>query len=381
MPPVRAQSPAVHTARAAKPVAAAIGHLESVDAYRSFLAAMRGRDMGPLRSDVVEKLVRRLGPMPVCNLIARSAMGDVITAAYVEVFLIPDAAWTVAEAAQALERVKVAYRTAAETGARVVALGGFSSIVGESARLNPADEYGIAFTTGNSLTAAVITEQVMRRVDGSRHAVVTVVGAPGDVGSGVCRALHARGLRLLLVGRRPEPLQALAAELPGSAVRPWEEAAPESDIVVLVSSAHLASVPLDRVPARALVVDAGHPANASPPAGAGPAYARGGKVHLEHPLESDLPEFLEYYRPGELHACLAEGMALALEKRWESFSSGRGGITPARMAEILKIATRHGIHPAPLAVQASRSEPRPATAPEVRMIPPQSLAETAPVAE
>jgi len=372
-----ATGPSVRLARNSAPIAAAIGHMESVEDYGAFLTATRGADMGPMRPDLVDRLVRRLEPMPVCNLFVRSPTGKVITAAYVETFLVPDVEWTVAEAARAVDRVKLAYRAAAQTGARLVALGGFSSIVGESARLNPSLEYGIAFTTGNSLTAAVIAEQVLAHLAGARGATVTVVGAAGDVGSGVCRVLYARGLRLMLVGRRPEPLEALAAELPGAAVRHWDDAAPESDIVVLVSSATLAGVSLDRVPASALVVDAGHPPNAKAPSGAGPAYARGGRVRLHYPLESDLPEFLAYYRPGELHACLAEGMALALEERWEPFSSGRGGITPPRAGEILALAARHGIHPAPLIFPMTRTEP----VHEVRAIPPARVARAAPAVE
>jgi hypothetical protein len=41
-------------------------------------------------------------------------------------------------------------------------------------------------------------------------------------------------------------------------------------------------------------------------------------------------------------------MALALEGRFEPFSQGRGLITPERVAEIEKIAGRHGIFLAPL---------------------------------
>jgi hypothetical protein len=41
-------------------------------------------------------------------------------------------------------------------------------------------------------------------------------------------------------------------------------------------------------------------------------------------------------------------MALALERRFEPFSQGRGFITPQRVAEIETIAARHGIFLAPL---------------------------------
>jgi hypothetical protein len=41
-------------------------------------------------------------------------------------------------------------------------------------------------------------------------------------------------------------------------------------------------------------------------------------------------------------------MTLALEGRFESFSMGRGFITPERVEEIEAIAARHGIYLAPL---------------------------------
>lgn len=329
------------------PVAAAIGHLESAEAYGDFLTATRGSALPPVRAEQIERLIRRLEPMPVCNLVVRSPTGASITAVYVDAFLLADAKWGVAAAAEAVARVQAAYRAAAQPGVRLVALGGFSSIVGEFAKLNPSRDHGIAFTTGNALTAAVIAEQVLESLAGTAT-TVTVVGAAGDVGSGLCRILHSRGLGLRLIGRRLGPLEALAAELPGATVRHWDDAAPESKVVVLVSSASKGAVPLDGVPAKALVLDAGHPPNASAPPARGPRYARAGRVRLLHPLESDLPEFIDCYSRGELHACLAEGMALALEARWESYSSGRGGITPERAADILALAARHGIEPAPL---------------------------------
>ena len=49
-----------------------------------------------------------------------------------------------------------------------------------------------------------------------------------------------------------------------------------------------------------------------------------------------------------VHGCLLEGMALALERRFEPFSQGRGFITPERVEEIDTIAARHGIYLAPL---------------------------------
>jgi predicted amino acid dehydrogenase len=49
-----------------------------------------------------------------------------------------------------------------------------------------------------------------------------------------------------------------------------------------------------------------------------------------------------------LNGCLLEGVALALEGRFDSFSEGRGRITEAKLEEIWSIASRHGITLAPL---------------------------------
>jgi predicted amino acid dehydrogenase len=52
--------------------------------------------------------------------------------------------------------------------------------------------------------------------------------------------------------------------------------------------------------------------------------------------------------PDVVHGCLLEGMALALEGRFEPFSQGRGSITQQRVEEMETIAARHGICLAPL---------------------------------
>jgi hypothetical protein len=52
--------------------------------------------------------------------------------------------------------------------------------------------------------------------------------------------------------------------------------------------------------------------------------------------------------PDVVHGCLLEGIALALERRFEPFSQGRGFITPQSVAEIESVAARHGIYLAPL---------------------------------
>ncbi len=331
-----------------EPTLAIIGHLESFEAYRSALNAARGADLTPLDVTEVESVVRHLDPAPLCDFVLRSSRGTTAMARYIDLGLVVDGTWSFGR--DAVSRVRRACAEARSTGARLGTLGGFSSIVGETAKVDLDGEFGLPFTTGNTLTAAVLAEQVATEAGGGRP-LVAVVGAGGDVSTGLCRLLHARGIPLLLVGRSPRPLERLAAELPGTHVMDSAEALAKAEMVVLVASAPFGTITLDGLRPGARVLDAGHPPNARPVRGI--AYAAAGRVSYALPPESDLPVILtDRYPPGESHACLAEGIVLALEGRFEAFSSGRGHIRADRAAEILALAARHGVRPASLHFQS-----------------------------
>ena len=326
------------------PTLAIVGHLESLEAYRRALEAARGDGLPPLDLADVQDAVRHMGGAPLCDFVLRSPRGAVRRARYFDVGLACEPGLRARR--NALARVRQACLEARACGARLGVLGGFSSIVAESEGADLQQEYGLPFTTGNTLTAATLAAQVVALVPGA-DARVTVVGAAGDVGSGVCRLLAARGFRMTLVGRAPRPLQALAAELPNARAADWGDAARVTDLAVLVASAGLGEIPLDRLPRGALVLDAGHPPNAEPDPSI--RYAAAGRVLHETPPEGDLPIILDdRYPAGESHACLAEGIVLALEGRLESYSRGKGRIRPEPAAEILGLAERHGVRPAPL---------------------------------
>jgi NADP-dependent 3-hydroxy acid dehydrogenase YdfG len=67
-----------------------------------------------------------------------------------------------------------------------------------------------------------------------RRAIVT--GASGGIGAAVARTLAAAGVRSLLVARRPAPLEALAAVLPGAVACPADLALP-ADVARVVEDA------------------------------------------------------------------------------------------------------------------------------------------------
>jgi len=76
-----------------------------------------------------------------------------------------------------------------------------------------------------------------------RRAIVT--GASGGIGAAVARTLAAAGVRTLLVARRPAPLEALAAALPGAVACPADLALPADVARVVEDATGLLGGPVD----------------------------------------------------------------------------------------------------------------------------------------
>jgi predicted amino acid dehydrogenase len=108
---------------------------------------------------------------------------------------------------------------------------------------------------------------------------------------------------------------------------------------------------LGRIAPDAIVCDAGYPKNLSPSAqmpGAKVFFGGLGQITGGLKFAPDFHGILNRHPfPDVVHGCLLEGMALALEGRFEPFSQGRGSITPERVEEMETIAARHGIYLAP----------------------------------
>ncbi len=254
------------------------------------------------------------------------------------------------------EKVRGSCEVAGELGAGIAALGGFTSIYGENGRASAIDAAPIAVTTGNTLTAAIACEGIRRAaevlgLDLSR-ATVAIVGATGDIGTGCARALAGEVGRLHLAARGLGKLEALAESLTGLAAPARiftdnREALAEAHVVLGVASASAPILePSDFAPG-AIVCDVGYPKNvASRVADREDVFVfDGGLVGLPCPIDFGFDNGLP--SPDVLYGCFAEAVVLALEGRFESYSRGKGNITPERMAEILAIAERHGYRLAP----------------------------------
>jgi len=190
-----------------------------------------------------------------------------------------------------------------------------------------------------------------------RRSTLLIVGATGDVGSGCARCLAPVVKRVLLAARNLERLRRFKAELKADGVQVeiatnLQQFSEEADIVICAASLAAPSLLLSRIATDAIVCDAGYPKNLSPTAempGAKIFFGGLGQITGGLRFAPDFRGILNRHPfPNVVHGCLLEGMALALEGRFEPFSRGRGFITPQRVEEIEAIAARHGIYLAPL---------------------------------
>ena len=339
---------------------ALIGHQDSWKAAHDVVAFLRGPDHPPLPQDEIRDILPWIPPRPVCRVEVGSPSGARTRGIYIDSFIPPDCLGA-DRAHDNLARVRSAAACAIKAGARIASLGGFSSILIEGNFEQLGERHETAFTTGNTLTVGFVVQGIKRMCGlqgrSLRDATLLIVGATGDVGSGCARCLAPLVKRVLLHARNPERLHRLAAELQAtcaqvSIARDLGNCAEAADVAICVASLASPSLLLGCLAPDALICDAGYPKNLSPLAemrGATVFFGGLGQVIGGMSFTPDLRGVLNRHPfPDVVHGCLLEGMALALERRFEPFSQGRGHITPRRVAEIEQIAAKHGIYLAPL---------------------------------
>ncbi len=337
-----------------------MGHQESWKAAADVLAVLRGTKHAPLPDDEIKDLLPWIPPRAVCHVEAASYTGVKARGVYIDSFIPPDRLDSV-NVHDNLARVRGAAACAIGAGAKIVSLGGFSSILIEGDFEQLPERHDTVFTTGNTLTVAFIVQaiQKMCAIEGRDigRSTLLIVGATGDVGSGCARCLALKVKRVQLNARNLERLHRLAAELEADGVEveiatDLDRFSAAADVVISAASLVSPSLLLGRIAPAAIVCDAGYPKNIAPNAampGAKIFFGGLGQITGGLKFAPDFRGILNRHPfPDVVHGCLLEGMALALEGRFEPFSRGRGFITPERVAEIEAIAARHGIRLAPV---------------------------------
>ena len=238
-------------------------------------------------------------------------------------------------------------KLAQKLGAKILGLGGFTSVVGD-AGLTISKYLDIPVTTGDSYTVAVGVEAVLKaarqmNIDPAQ-ATAAVVGATGSIGR-VCAQKLARQVgRIILVGRRLETLQQVAALINTQTevqLSTNMQDIQRADMVLTVTNAIDSVIEPHHLKSGTVVCDVARPRDVSRwvvEKRDDVLVIDGGMVSVPGPVNFN---FDFGFPPGKAYACMAETIILALEGHYKSYTLGKD-ITLEQVEVMDRMATKHG---------------------------------------
>ncbi len=240
-------------------------------------------------------------------------------------------------------------KLAQQLGAKILGLGGFTSVVGD-AGITISKHLDMPVTTGDSYTVAVAVEATLKAAQrlsiNPASATAAVVGATGSIGR-VCAQLMARHVpRIILIGRDLERLrqvQTLAEAQGGAEVRlsTHMQDLQQAELVLTVTNAIEAVIEPHHLKSGAIVCDVARPRDVSRRVVEerdDVLVIEGGMVKVPGPVNFN---FDFGFPPGMAFACMAETITLALEGCYQSYTLGKE-IGLAQVETIGSMAAKHG---------------------------------------
>lgn len=281
--------------------------------------------------------------------------GGELTGRLVFCTFLPETIHTPRKMLATYQKIRDGCLVAKNLGAKVVGLGGFTSIVGGTQGEKEAQELEIAVTSGNSLTAALAIAQLHMLLDrlewSLRDRTIAVLGASGDIGRACALALAPYARRILLIARGKAKLEELRAEMPRGVevcISTDVQDATEASVIVAATSAAQPILAEADLRPGTVVCDVGYPKNLSyaPDPRSDVLVISGGLAQM--PFELDIQYYTRLPTPSIMYGCFSEAMILTLAGRYESYSIGQGRISQEKMEGILALAQAHNFRPAPL---------------------------------
>jgi predicted amino acid dehydrogenase/ribosome-associated toxin RatA of RatAB toxin-antitoxin module len=280
----------------------------------------------------------------------KSKSGQSVNGCFIVATFIPDMVekdkWAI------FSKVVRACKIAEKYGVGIVTLGGFASIVTERIGQDIANEVDVPVTTGNAFTAAMAIDGVLKAVELLNIDIASlkaaIIGGAGDIGSACARVLCDKVKQLTITDRTKADLEHLKQELTKKrkaqiiATADNESAVKDADIIIATASVSSSILKIDWFKSGAIICDVGYPKNIpyAPITREDILIFAGGLAKSPTPIS--LPIDIGLPVPDTIYGCFAEAIILALEKRYENFSFGRGNITPEKIDEIRRLGEIHG---------------------------------------
>ncbi len=240
-------------------------------------------------------------------------------------------------------------KLAEKLGAKMLGLGAFTSVVGDGG-ITIARNLDIPVTTGDSYTIA----QAVRAIEQAavimdtplKESTVAVVGATGAIGSVCAQMLAGKTNKMILVGRRQDKLEEVAAAIRQTGCNQVTITAnmnqlAQAHFIITVTSAVEAIIEPQHLRRGAVVCDVARPRDVSQQV----AEQRPDVLVIEGGMVK-VPGSVDFgfnfgFPPQMAYACMAETMTLTLNQQYESYTLGKE-ITLSQVQTIDKIAERHG---------------------------------------
>ncbi|MEJ2746555.1 MAG: shikimate dehydrogenase [Anaerolineae bacterium] len=261
-------------------------------------------------------------------------------------------------------------RYAEKLGAKILGLGAFTSVVGDGG-ITVAKNLNIPVTTGDSYTIATAISAVKKAAGIMEiplsKATVAIIGATGAIGSVSAEMLAPEIDNLLLIGRRQDKLNQVAAKVKAAGCRNITATndislIKQAQLIITVTSALDTVIEPRHLRQGAVICDVARPRDVSRQV----AEERPDVLVIEGGMV-EVPGSVDFgfnfgFPPQMAYACMAETIALSLESRYESFTLGKD-IKLSQVLTIDKIAEKHGFK-----LGGFRSFERAITNNEIKMI-------------
>lgn len=302
------------------------------------------------RPELVDKIFEWLPPNLTSEISGiKSLTGKEIGGYFINVPFLPHH-FTSLPRAVVYEKIIKGGKIAESLGAKILGLGGFTSVVGD-AGYTIAKHLSIPVTSGNSYTIATALEATVYAasllgIDLNR-AKTAVIGATGSIGSTCARILAPQVKNLTLIARTVKRLKQMAELIAQeSGITPVIETDIQTglrnaDIIISATSSSGGIILPEYLSPGCLICDVSLPhdvcrevATLRPDV----LVIEGGVVKVPGKVQFN---FDFGYPDGVSLACMAETMILTLEERFENFSIGRG-IHIDKVQEISRMAKKHG---------------------------------------
>lgn len=258
------------------------------------------------------------------------------------------------EKAGAIRKIIAACNFAERLGAKIVGLGGFTSIISDQG-LEVGNNSGIAITSGNTYTASITIEGLLKSANlmgfELKNTTVSIIGATGNIGSICTRVLSKKVGRLILVSRNQKKLREFVKNVKQKSFSKIEifkqphEAASQSDIILTATSAITTLIRPQDINPGSIICDVSVPSNIAREIISirdDVLVFEGGFVQIPYPQQVANKKWYSLFKDGVIFGCLAETMILTLEKRFEDYSFGRNEITEDKIKEIYQMGLKHG---------------------------------------